>query len=185
MNPFTHQKPDIQRIVLSGCSGGGKSTLLKELGRRGYAVQPEPGRQIVKEQMRTGGNALPWTDTAAFAERCTVRAIEQFNRAASQSGPALFDRSIIDALSGLEHAGLPVPVSLHEAARKHRYAPDVFMAPPWPEIFVTDEERPKSFEEALSEVQTLEKTYERCGYRLILVPRMSVEKRADFLEAHF
>ncbi len=26
-------------VVLSGCSGGGKSTLLIELGRRGYAAR--------------------------------------------------------------------------------------------------------------------------------------------------
>jgi predicted ATPase len=36
-------------IVLSGCSGGGKSTLLAALQRRGFAVFEEPGRQIVKE----------------------------------------------------------------------------------------------------------------------------------------
>jgi len=28
-------------VVLSGCSGGGKSTLLSELGRRGYRVVEE------------------------------------------------------------------------------------------------------------------------------------------------
>ena len=40
-------------VVVSGCSGGGKSTLLAELALRGYAVFPEPGRQIVKEQLST------------------------------------------------------------------------------------------------------------------------------------
>jgi hypothetical protein len=38
-------------VVVSGCSGGGKSTLLVEMMRRGYQVYPEPGRQIVKEQL--------------------------------------------------------------------------------------------------------------------------------------
>jgi predicted ATPase len=33
-------------VVISGCSGGGKSTLLAELGRRGHAVVEEPGRRI-------------------------------------------------------------------------------------------------------------------------------------------
>jgi predicted ATPase len=31
-------------VVISGCSGGDKSTLLIELGRRGYATVEEPGR---------------------------------------------------------------------------------------------------------------------------------------------
>jgi predicted ATPase len=30
-------------VVISGCSGGGISTLFAELGRRGYAVVDEPG----------------------------------------------------------------------------------------------------------------------------------------------
>jgi predicted ATPase len=43
---------DVNRfVVISGCSGGGKSTLLIELGRRGYATVEEPGRRIVKEEM--------------------------------------------------------------------------------------------------------------------------------------
>jgi hypothetical protein len=36
-------------VVISGCSSGGKSTLIAELGKRGYAVVDEPGRRIVKE----------------------------------------------------------------------------------------------------------------------------------------
>lgn len=31
-------------VVISGCSGGGKSTLLSELAARGYHVVHEPGR---------------------------------------------------------------------------------------------------------------------------------------------
>src|SRR6185369_12186033 len=46
-------------VVISGCSGGGKSSLLEELGRCGYATVEEPGRRIVKEELRSGGTALP------------------------------------------------------------------------------------------------------------------------------
>jgi RNase adaptor protein for sRNA GlmZ degradation len=33
-------------VVISGCSGGGKSALLEELGRQGYPTVEEPGRRI-------------------------------------------------------------------------------------------------------------------------------------------
>ena len=56
-------------VVLSGCSGGGKSTLLAELRRRGHATVDEPGRRIVKEESADGGTALPWIDLTAFARR--------------------------------------------------------------------------------------------------------------------
>ena len=45
-------------IVISGCSSGGKSTLLEELKNNGYAVIPEVGREIVKEQLLSLGNCL-------------------------------------------------------------------------------------------------------------------------------
>ena len=47
-------------VVLSGCSGAGKSSLLSELGRRGFPIYEEPSRQVVKEQLYIGGDALPW-----------------------------------------------------------------------------------------------------------------------------
>ena len=59
-------------VVISGCSGGGKSTLLIELGQRGYATVQEPGRRIVKEEMLGAGLALPWVNEIAFAQRAVV-----------------------------------------------------------------------------------------------------------------
>ena len=56
-------------VVISGCSSGGKSTLIAELGKRGHAAVEEPGRRIVKEELASGGSALPWVDRIAFALR--------------------------------------------------------------------------------------------------------------------
>jgi len=41
-------------VVISGCSGGGKSALMIELGQRRYATVEKPGRRIVKEEMLGG-----------------------------------------------------------------------------------------------------------------------------------
>src|ERR1700757_5427899 len=56
-------------VVISGCSSGGKSTLIAELGKRGYAVVDEPGRRIVKEELTRGGAGLPWVDGVGFPRR--------------------------------------------------------------------------------------------------------------------
>jgi hypothetical protein len=52
--------------------GGGKSTLLIELGQRGYATAEEPGRRIVKEELLGDGLALPWVNKIAFARRAMM-----------------------------------------------------------------------------------------------------------------
>lgn len=123
--------------MISGCSGGGKSTLLAERGHRTFT---EPGREIVKAELASGGEALPWTNPGRFAERCIAHAIVQL-RASEGTALAFFDRSIIDAVSALEHMNLTVPDSAKRALENRPYAPRVFMTPPWPELFATDAER--------------------------------------------
>ena len=62
-------------ITISGCSGGGKSTLLSELNRRGYPVVEEPGRRIAAQQLQNGGRDIALVDGAAFARRAIQLAL--------------------------------------------------------------------------------------------------------------
>ena len=91
-------------VILSGCSGGGKSTLLAALAERGYATIEEPGRRIVAEETAREGTALPWIDLAAFARRAFAMAIEDRQLARHLPGLVFFDRGLIDAAAALHHA---------------------------------------------------------------------------------
>lgn len=170
-------------VVITGCSGGGKSTLLAELGRRGYRVYPEAGRQIVREQDWIGGDALPWTAPETFAELLLSRALHQRISAASGPGLAFFDRSVVEPLSGLARMGLPVPDHFERAGVLCRYDETVFVAPPWSEIHRTDGERRHGFDEALAEYEPLLATWRRLGYQLVELPKVGVAERADFVLA--
>lgn len=170
-------------VVVTGCSGGGKSTLLAELARRGHQVFPEPGRQIVKEQDWIGGDALPWDAPTKFAELALSRGLHQRITAAAAGGLAFFDRSIVEPLAGLERLGLPVPAHFRRAAEVCRYHETVFVAPPWPGLFRVDAERRHGFEAALAEYGPLTAAYIRLGYRLVELPKVAVAERADFVLA--
>lgn len=170
-------------VVITGCSGGGKSTLLAELARRGHRVFPEPGRQIVKEQDWIGGDALPWTAPAKFAELALSRGLHQRITAAASGGLAFFDRGVIEPLSALEQAGLPVPGHFRRAAEVCRYDETVFVAPPWPELFRPDAERRHGLDAAVAEYGPLTAAYARLGYRLVELPKVGVTARADFVLA--
>lgn len=165
-------------FVISGCSSGGKSSLLTELQHRGYAGIPEPGRRIVVEERAHGGSALPWRDPQAFAERALGLAMADREAASRLVGPVFLDRSVVDAVVALEHAtGHPCL----QLAADHRYGAIVFFAPPWPEIFVQDTSRRHGWEEAVAECQRLERGYAALGYTLVHLPKLAVSDRADFV----
>lgn len=171
----------LERYVLSGCSGGGKSTLLTELGRRGYRTVSEPGREIVREELEKGGDALPWINPQAFADRAIEMSVGAFDEVASHHAPVFFDRSFIDAVSFVVHLTGALSPDLTQLVQKRRYAPTVFLVPPWPEIFVTDAERKTSYEDAVAEYERLLVSFELFGYKTVIVPKEPVEKRADFV----
>ena len=168
-------------VLITGCSGGGKSTLLAALRGRGHAVVEEPGRRIVRRALETGGGPLPWADPEAFARAAIAMALDDLDRARGQAGPVFFDRGLIDAASALEDlTGEPALAALDAANRYHR---QVFLAPPWPEIFRLDPERRHALAAALPEYHRLERALPRLGYQAITLPKTSVQARADFVLA--
>ncbi|KCZ91155.1 AAA family ATPase [Hyphomonas jannaschiana] len=164
--------------VISGCSGGGKSTLLKVLKACGHHVVEEPGRRVVEAEEAHGGDALPWLDMEAFLQRTLSLAIEDFEAARALAGPVFFDRGIIDALSGLQHLTGRAP---EDAARLYRYAETVFLAPPWPEIYETDSARKHGLDEAVAEYDRLAAAFPEFGYRTQVLPKVAVADRTDHI----
>jgi predicted ATPase len=152
------------------------------MARRGFTVMPEPGRQIVREQLRSGGDALPWENKARFAELCIRRAVDFYHAAPVSDRPVWFDRSYLDNICGLERLGLPIPDVGNEALVQCRYAPTVFLTPPWRELFVADAERRHGFDDAVAEYEALKTAYTAHGYEIVRVPKGPVAARARFLE---
>src|SRR5690606_17603416 len=139
----------------------------------------EPGRRIIAEQIRQGGNALPWTDMAAFLREALSVAAMDLEGAARDAGPVFFDRGLIDAAAALQRlCGVSLAQSLGES---RPYGRLVFLAPPWPDIYGADEARRHGFPEAEAEYAHLDATYRALGYEVRLLPRASVAERADFV----
>lgn len=168
-------------VILSGCSGGGKSALLDELRRRGHDVVEEPGRRIVIRELETGGAALPWVDSLAFVRQAMALSLADREAAAMLSGLVFFDRGLIDAAAGLQH--LTGEKVLDELRHAHRYNRQVFLAPPWPEIYETDRARRHGFAAAVAEYDRLRAAYPSLGYAVSILPKVDVAGRADFVLA--
>ena len=165
-----------RRYLITGCSGGGKSTLIEHLADRGMHVILEPGLRVIE-----GGGPKPWEDRSGFIETVTAMSRADLERPLPSGNPTFFDRGLFDALSGrAEREKVPLASLMHPP---FPYAAPVFFAPPWPEIFEQTDERPHSFEIALDEAQRLRRDLELLGIEFFELPRVSVEERAGFVLA--
>ncbi|QNA86523.1 AAA family ATPase [Sphingomonas sp. So64.6b] len=175
-------EPDLNSnrfVIISGCSGGGKSTLLAELARRGHAIVEEPGRRIVAQELSGDGAALPWVDGVAFAHRAIELALADRSAAETRPGLTFFDRSAIDAASALEYlTGERLVTRLGGLPHYHK---TVFLVPPWPEIYINDRERRHDYEDAMAEYQRLCWSYPLAGYDVSILDRTNVSERAGHI----
>jgi predicted ATPase len=168
-------------FVLSGGPGAGKTTVLRELASRGFPFAPETARQIIQEQVQSGGIALPWRDREAYALLMLERSIESYLARTPASRPTFSDRGIPDTLCYARLIGLSDQAPILEACRQYRYAPIVFLAPPWKEIYETDSERKQDFAEAVRTFDQMARVYQDCGYATLELPRVGPPARAEFI----
>ena len=168
-------------FVITGGPGSGKSTLIDALSKLGIRHMPEGGRSIIQDQIAIGGTAVPWSDRHSFAELMFNWDLRSYREALSHSGAVLFDRGLPDIVGYLNLCGLQIPAHMLRAAESLRYNRQVFIAPPWPEIYVRDEERKQPFDEALATYDAMVRVYSEQGYELTPLPRATIEERARFV----
>lgn len=169
-------------IAITGGPGAGKTTLAQALAANGFHHMPEAGRAIIQDQVAIGGDALPWSDCRVFAELMLSWELRSYHQARSLSATVIFDRGIPDVVGFLILSGLPVPAHVTRAAGAFRYRRQVFIAPPWPGIFIPDTERKQSFEEAEATHRIMSDVYSGLGYDLVPLPLASVSERARFVQ---
>jgi len=168
--------PSTRRFVLTGGPGSGKSTLLLALATSGEVCYEECSRVLIKEQMAAGGRWVPWQDLMGFALECGQRMRAQISQSAMHTH-CFFDRGLPDLIGYLDYAGYPAPDAWARDAQA--YASTVFFAPPWPEIYCTDAERPQGLAEAEALGAHVRQAYLDCGFTLVELVKGTVGDRVN------
>jgi predicted ATPase len=170
-----------QFYVITGASGAGKSTLLQALGEQGFSVVREAALSILQEQEQCGGGLLPSTDLQAFMNEVVERNISAYDAAASLPPPVFFDRAIPECLGHMRFLGLDVDPSHVAGSLTRRYAETVFVAEPWPDIYVCDPWRRAPFERAARSFDATVASYVEAGYATCVLPKATVAERVAFM----
>lgn len=108
--------------------------------------------------------------------------IANFVQHAATPGHVFFDRSVLDALCGLDHITPLSEGELNTWLATYQYFPKIFLLPPWKEIYMNDAERDHTFEHAEWVNSITQAWYRRLDrYQLIEVPKVSVAERCTFV----
>jgi len=167
------------RVLITGCSAGGKSTLLEELAHRGWATVSEPGRRVIAAERARDGDGYPWDNAERFAVACLEMAERDWQRAGD--AVTFFDRGVVDAAFALRRIGRPAP---GRAVLARCPYDRVILAPPWRALFEAkrDPERRHGFDEASVEFEDIAAGLAAMGQATDRFPRTTVNARADWVE---
>lgn len=170
-----------KRIVITGGPGTGKTTIINELIRRGFPCLEEISRQVTLEAQKNGISQLFLTNPLLFSEKLLEGRISQYHSTEAIHAPFVFlDRGIPDVVAYMDFKKEDYPNSFIDACRSHQYD-HVFILAPWQEIYISDNERYETFEQALEIHEHLLSTYKKYDYHLNDVPFGSAESRTDFI----
>ncbi len=166
--------------IISGAMGAGKSTVVAKLRDFGIRCIAEPARQISAEQRLIHAVGVPETDADLFSMLMLSRSIHNYYENSSLQEPVVFDRGIPDIVAYARLFRLD-ETSYANATQEFQYNPTVFYFPAWQEIYTTDSERKMSFEDAQAFGVVARSIYEKAGYHILEVPKLSLEQRVQFI----
>lgn len=170
----------LEKYVLTGGPGTGKSTTLAELAKKGYQTVPEAARLVIQEEQGKEGGilpCLPWTNLYEFQRRVLERQLDLESRL--NPAVAFLDRGGLDSIAYCWQGRIETPPEVLKAARERHYH-GVFVLEPLPN-YIQDQERRENLNTARELHQYIQDVYRKYGYQPITVPVLPVAERAQFI----
>lgn len=170
-----------QRFVLTGAPCIGKSTVIKELEKRGYQTIPEVYTTLFEQ-------ACAQNRQESFLQHPNQRQLVLDEQIRMESLlvpelPAFLDRSAVDIIVFGDYYHMLVPDELRMKANRNYDL--IFFLDPLPERFYENSAvRHESRSEALKIHEMLRVAYHALGYKpsqIIDVPFLTPEERAEFI----
>src|SRR5690606_41539226 len=90
--------------IITGGPGVGKTTLINELNNYGYQTVQECARKIIKGQIKTKSEGLPWKNKGLYSKLMFEASLESYDtiNAGIRSDFIFFDRGILDSICHME-----------------------------------------------------------------------------------
>ena len=177
-----------QKIVITGAPSTGKTVLIDSLEKMGYKCYHEVIRTLTAEARKEGtakpqvSNPLVFVDDPAKFNKFLIdNRLEHLKDANKNDEEVVFfDRGTGDVLAYMDFFKQDYGANFEDICKKHRYD-QIFILPPWRQIYKRDNESLETFTEAEQLHTHLSNTYARFGYSPIEVPKTTIENRIQFI----
>lgn len=175
----------MQRYILTGAPGAGKTVLLRRLEAAGFPVVEEAATDV-NALMIGQGVDHPHLEPSFLDDILALQLARQVRAEALEREVVFFDRSPICTLALAEFLGIaPPPALTAELERIERdgvYERRVFFVENLGFVANTEVRR-ISFEDTLKFEVVHREVYGRLGYELVLIPAADVEMRFELVTA--
>ena len=159
----------IQRVILTGGPGAGKTAILNALAEDGIRTEVDVAREIIRERLAAGLSPRPPPEE--FSQESFERNLAAYEQAARHD-LTIFERGVCESVASLCIRGFISRAEADRQMSRYRYDEPVFVAPPWREIYTTDTERP--------DLRTFGKSV-RGNRRLVPAIRLSDQRDSNWL----
>jgi predicted ATPase len=174
----------VQRYILTGAPGAGKTSIIRLLEAQGHSVVDEAATAVIALE-QAQGDPEPWMQ-AAFIDKITCLQRHRQMQAAAAAGVQFYDRSPVCTHALSRYLGHPVPevlsAEISRITREQVYQRHVFFVSNLGFLEPTAARR-ISFEDSLDFERVHADSYRALGYELIDVPAGPLAGRAAAITA--
>lgn len=164
--------------VITGAPSSGKSTVLRELEKKGYKTYEEWARVYIDSEIKSGKTLKEIRNDELEFQKKILQLKIDFEKTLNPSSLVFLDRGIPDSIAYMKLCGYGKDPILKKASKNCSYK-KVFLM----ELikYESDYARTESEEEAMILDKLLEDAYKELGMNVIRVPKMTVEDRIKFI----
>ncbi len=180
--PQSHQ----EHIIITGAPGSGKSSVIDRLKALGSSVVNEAATDVIVAQQRKGV-VDPWAQGGFREKVVRLQKARRIDAEVIPSDLIFFDRSEIDTLTYCLHLG-DYPTDklvrhVQEVVDGRFYNTTVFLIKNLG-FCEQNKVRCEDLDEALVIEQMLLESYQRLGFKVVIIPPKSVEERVEQIRSY-